>query len=96
MQNFKQAHIADSNVAYTEPETGQVVILLNNQQIEMKGFDHHLLCSMLYCMNGMLIDEDPKLLGCIPSETMHAIQLLNPFDASHPFIIPLKINGATG
>ena len=43
-------------------------------------------------MNGVLIDNIPKFLA-VPSETMHAIQLENPFDATHPIIIPLKLNG---
>ena len=38
---------------------------------------------------------DPKFLTLIPSETMHAIQLENPFDGIHPIIIPLKLNRVT-
>ena len=45
------------------------------------------------CMNGVLIDEVPKFLAPIPIETMHAIQVLNPFDATHPIIIAIKISG---
>ena len=39
-------YIVNAIVAYTEPETGQVVILLINQAIEVKGLDCHLLCMM--------------------------------------------------
>ena len=39
-------------------------------------------------MNGVLIDEVPKFLAPVPSETTHAIELENPFDATHPIIIP--------
>ena len=91
----KHAYIIDVTVAYTEPETGQVDILLINHAIKMKGLNHHLLCPMQYCMNGVLIHEIPKLLSSIPSETMHAIHLKNPFDITHPIIIPLKFNGLT-
>ena len=77
---LKHACIVDAPVAYTKPETGQVVILLLNQMIEMKGIDHHLLCSMQCCVNGVLIDEVPKFLEPIPSETMHDIQIENPFE----------------
>ena len=45
---LKHACIVNAAVAYTEPETGQVVILLINQAIEMKGLNHHLLCLMQY------------------------------------------------
>ena len=46
-------------------------------------------------MNGVLIDEVPKFLAAIPSETTHAIQIENPFDATRPIIIPLKLNRVT-
>ena len=46
-------------------------------------------------MNGVLINEVPKFLAPLPSEILHAIQIVNPFDATHPIIIPLKLNGVT-
>ena len=76
----KHAHVVDATVAYTEPETGQVVILLINKAIDMKGLDHYLLCLMQCRMNDVLFDEVPKFLAPIPSETTHAIQLENHFD----------------
>ena len=88
----KNAHIIDATVTYTVPETGQVVILSINQAIERKGLDHHFLCPMQCQVNGVLIDEVPKFLEPILSETMHAIQIENAFDATHPIIIPLKLN----
>ena len=89
---WKHVCIIDAAIAYTEPETGQVVIPFINQAIEMKGLDHHLLCPIQCCMSVVLINEVPKFLALIPSETTHAIQLENPFDATHPIIIPLKLN----
>ena len=46
-------------------------------------------------VNGVLINEVPKFPAPIPSETTHAIQIENPFYATHPIIIPLKLNGVT-
>ena len=80
--------IDNATVAYTEPEMGCVVILLVNQAVELKGLDHHLLCPMQCCMNGAVID----FLAPILSETPHSIQIKNPFDTTHPIIIPLKLN----
>ena len=79
-------------VTYIVPEISQVVILLINQVIEMKGLDHHLLCPMQHHVNGAMIDEIPKFLASILSETMQAIQLENPFDATIPTITLLKLN----
>ena len=87
----EHAHIVDTTVAYTEPETDQVAILLINQVIEMKGLTHHLLCPM-QCMNAVLIDEVTKFMAPLPSYTPHVIKTENPFNATHPVIILLKLN----
>ena len=42
---------------------------------------------MQCCMNSVLINN-------VPNETIH-VQLENPFNATHPIIIPLKLNGVT-
>ena len=47
---LKHDHIVNAAVAYIRPETGQVVILLINQGIKMKGLNHQLLCPMKCCM----------------------------------------------
>ena len=46
-------------------------------------------------MNAVVIDEFLKILELIPSESTHAKQIMIPFDATHPIIIPLKIFGVT-
>ena len=87
----KFSHIVDATVAYTEPKTDHFVIILINQVIEMKGLDHHLLCLMQCSMNGVLIDEVPKFLAPFPSETMHVIQLENPFHATQTNYFSINI-----
>ena len=69
----KHACVVNATVAYTVPETGQVVSLSINQLIEKRGLNDHLLCTMQCCMNGVLIDEVPRFLAPIPSETIHAL-----------------------
>ena len=58
--------IVYATVAYTKPETTQVVILLTDQAIEMKGLNHHLLCLMQCYMNGVLINEVPSFWHPLP------------------------------
>ena len=88
----KCACIVYAVVAYDEPEIGQIVIFSVNQVVEMRGLDYHLLCPMQNCMNSVLIDEVQMFLVPIPGDTMHAIQIENPFNATDPIIIPLKLN----
>ena len=83
----KPACIVDATVVYDKPETVQVVIFLIHHVIEMKSLNHHLLHPMQCSMNGVLINEVPKFFAPIPSETTYAIQILNPFDATHLIII---------
>ena len=58
-------------------------MLVTNQAICIDGLDNHLLCPMQCCLNGVQIDEVLKFLAESPSETTHAIELINPFDAAH-------------
>ena len=88
------AHI-DDDAAYDQPKTGQVVIFLINQAFEIKDLNHHLLCLLLCHMNGVVINEVPKFLAPIPSETMHAIQTVNCFNIIHLIVISLKLNRVT-
>ena len=62
-----------------------------NQDIKINGLENHLLCPMQFHLNGAHISEVPKFLADSPSVTTHAIQLLDPFNAVHPLIIPLQL-----
>ena len=83
----------DPTVAYDQPKVGQVGIFLIHQAIEMKSLNHHFLCPMQFYMNGVLINEVPKFLSFVLRETMHAIQIVHPFNVTHQIIIPLQLNG---
>ena len=43
-------------------------------------------------MNSVVIDEVPKFLTSVPSDTMHAIQIMSSFGAIHLIIIPLHLS----
>ena len=74
---------------------GQVFILLINQAIYMKDLNYHFLCPMQCHVNGVVIDEVPKFLTPIPSKTIHAMQVNNPFNTIHPIIISLQLTRVT-
>ena len=50
---------------------------------------------MQCCMNGVHTSEVPKFLSEAPSETAHVIEVVDPFDATHPLIIPLQLSVIT-
>ena len=66
-----------------------------NQAIPIDGLVNHLLCHMQCHLNGVHISEFFKSLAETPSETTHAIELVDPFDATHPLIILLQLHGVT-
>ena len=79
----KHACTVDVTVVYDEPKMSQIFILLINHAIEMKSLNPHLTCPTYCHMNGVVIDEVPKLMAPVPN----AIQIMNSFDATHPLII---------
>ena len=91
----KSVCIVDVAIAYAELETGQVVIVLINDAIEIKGLNHHLLILTQHHETIVLINEVSKFLEPIFSETMHTIQLVNSFDITYPIIIYLELNEVT-
>ena len=82
-------------IGYQDTQSGQRFILVINQAIRIDGLVNHLLCPMQYRFNGMKINEVPKFLAENPNETTHAIELVNPFNATHPLIILLQLSGIT-
>ena len=93
--DYKSANTVDATVGYQDPWHGQRFILIINQPICIDGLVNHLLCPMQCLLNGMQISEVSKFLAQNPSETTHAIELVDPLDAAHPLIIPHQLSGVT-
>ena len=82
-------------VGYQDPQRGQKFILMINQAILIDDLVNHLLCPMQCHWNGVQINEVPKFLTETPSETTHAIELVDLFDAACLLIIPQKLSNVT-
>ncbi len=50
-------------MAYTDPKTRRTLHLVVNQAIHIPYLDHHLICPMQCCMNGVTVDEDTQIFG---------------------------------
>ena len=68
------------------------VYLSDNQAIHIIDLENHLLCPMQCHQNGVHINEVPKFLAEIPGVTIHAIQLIYPFNTAHLLIILLQLS----
>ena len=73
----------DAAVGYQDPQSEQKFILMINQAIFINTLENHLLCPMQCHLNGVQDTEVPKFLAESHSETTHAIDVANPFDAAH-------------
>ena len=90
-----QCQDVDVTVGYSDPHNVQKYIMIINKVTQLNGLKNNLLCTMQCHLNGVHIGEVPKILADRPSETSHAIQVIDPFDAAHELTIPLQKNSVT-
>lgn len=80
-------------LAYTNPTSGETVILVVHQAIHMPRLSHNLLCPNQLRLNDVAVDERPKFLTEHPTENTHAIQV-PAGDDNHPALtIRLEMRG---
>ena len=80
--------IVSAAVAYDDPKSGEVIILIFHQALHMPELDHCLLCPMQLRLNDVVLNERPKFLTQRPTEEDHAMII-------DDLIIPLELDGVT-
>ncbi len=83
--------IISAALAYDEPMTGEVVILVVHNAILIDEMDNNLLCPMQLRMNDVKVDECPRYLADNPDDNSHSIHFPN----DDNFLIPLYLHGVT-
>ena len=83
IDGHRSAKTVDAVVGYHDPQHGQRFILMIKQAIHIDGLVNHLLFSMQCHLNGMQVSEVPKLLALNPSDTTHAIELVDHFEMNY-------------
>ena len=84
----KRVPIVTAAIAYDDPRSGEVFILIIHQALYFGDMSHCLLCPMQLRLNDVVINEQPKFLMHHPTEKDHAIIAEN-------LLIPLELNGIT-
>ena len=82
-------------VAYDHPDTGETLILLVNQAIEVPHMGHNLLSTMQLRLNDVIVNNVPKFLTDKPTEETHSIILKGGEELEDHLIIPLNVDGVT-
>jgi hypothetical protein len=57
--------------------------------------DNHLLCPMQCCVNGVVINETPKICAVAPDNLAHSIVVSNPLEPEVRLHISLQLHGIT-
>ena len=82
-------------VAYDHPVTGQAYMLVFHQAIYLESMDNHLICPMQCRVNGVEINDTPKIFVKNPAERSHAIVVEDPVAPDNSLVIPLQLEGVT-
>ena len=69
----KQYSTISGALAYVNPFTGLKYHLIFHQAIYMPDLNHHLLCPMQFCANGVVINECTQMYCRDPTQESHAI-----------------------
>ncbi len=87
--------IVSGAVAYDHPTTGKVYILVFHQTIYCCQMDNHLICPMQCRVNGVVINNTPKMCVLNPDDSTHSIEVADPLDPDTTLHIPLILRGVT-
>jgi len=87
--------IISGAVVYDHPITGKVYILVFHQAIYCRQMDNHLICPMQCRMNGVVINDTPKMCVLNPDDSTHSIAVADPLDQDATLHIPLILKGVT-
>ena len=82
-------------LAYDDPRTGEVIILVVHQAILIPHLEINLLCPMQLRINDVKISEVPKFLTDNPTDDTHSIQFPSQYNGDEPYTIPLSLKGVT-
>ena len=90
----KNRSVVSAALAYDDPETGEVIMLVVHQAIHIPTMDHNLLCPMQLRMSDVAVDECPKFLHSAPTDETHAIRFPGTIGDSG-YLIPFNLHGVT-
>ena len=83
--------IVSGAVTYDHPTSGKVYILVFHQVIYCHQMDNYLICPMHCRVNGVVINNTPKMCIPNPDNSTHPIEVADPLDPDAMLHIPLMI-----
>jgi len=87
--------IISDAVACDHSITGKAYILVFHQMIYCPQMDNHLVCPMQCSVDGVVINNTPKMCVHNPENSTHSIKVIDPLDPDATLHIPLILKGVT-
>ena len=66
--------------------------MIIKKAIQISGLGNYVLYLMQCFLKGVHVSEFPEFLADSPSETTHAIKVIDHFDNAHPLFIQLQLS----
>jgi hypothetical protein len=88
----KDLNLVSAALAYNDPVSGEVIILMINQAAHVHTMVNDLLCPMQMLLNDVEVNDSPKFLLKHPDDTSHALRIRQDGD---DFNIPFALHGVT-
>ena len=82
-------------VAYDHPYTGITYMLVWHQAIYLDSMENHLVCPMQCQVNGVVVNDTPKIFVEHPTDQSHAIVVKDLMDPENTLVVPLELSGVT-
>ena len=82
-------------VAYDHPYTGITYMFVWHQVIYLDTMENHLICPMQCQVNGVVVNDMPKIFVENPTDQTHAIVVRDLMDPENTTIILLELCGVT-
>ncbi len=89
----KSMKTVSAALAYDDPESGEVIILVLHQAISIPHLEHNLLSTFQLRLNDVIVNDVPKILTDKPSVDAHCLVVPPPTDENYPaYSIPMQLH----
>ena len=89
----KAMRTVSAALAYDDPETGEVILLIIHQAISIPHMDNNLLSTFQLRLNDVKVNDVPKILTDKPSVENHCLIVPSPCEEDYdPYLVPLGLH----
>ena len=87
--------IVSADLAFDDPNSGEVIILVLNQAISIPHIEHKLMSPFQMRFNGVKVNDTPILLTESPTDETHTLIVPGNFGVKDELVIPLMVHSVS-